>query len=294
MSSQRIAIQIIRFIPLPLVLVFFLQACKTPPVEAEQQPLARVYDYVLFWDDVKDFLPDNADSKDSAQIINGAINKWVNHALKLRLAEKNLTPEQKDLHREIEEYRSSLLIYKYEQEYINQKLDTAISHNDIQDYYDGFKPEFVLDKPVVLCDFVVIDAEAPRYSTFKNWFRYNYEAKLDDINAWCEENAEVYFHHNNNYLYFDDLAKRIPLTTDNPDNFLKYNKFTEIKKGNKRYLVKFFDYKLKSEIAPLNIVKNNIRSILLNKRKLELIRDLDANIMNEALRSKHIEINSKK
>lgn len=273
-----------------LVFSFIGTSCKQDTAQNQKRIVAQVYDHVLYWDEVKDFVPDNVGKEDSAQIMSGLISKWVVHQLKLQKAEQNLEPGQKDLSKELEDYRSSLLIYKYEQEYIKQKLDTVITAKDIKTYYEEFKPQLKLEKPVVKCAYVILPLDAPQYYAFRNMFRNQFEDKQDEISAWCQENAEVYFHSDDNFIYFEELQKKLPIETENPENILKYNRFVELKDVGFKYLVIIFDYKLKSDIAPLNIVENEIRSILLNKRKIKLIQKLEESIMNEAVNHNQIEI----
>ncbi|WP_146066622.1 hypothetical protein, partial [Candidatus Venteria ishoeyi] len=261
-----------------LISLFASSSCQQNQEQNHRKIVAQVQDHVLYWDEVKEFIPDYSSGDDSSQIVGGFVKEWVLHKLKLRMAEQNLETAQKDLSKELEDYRSSLLIYKYEQEYIKQNLDTFISDEDLKSYYEGFKPELLLEKPVVKCAYVILPLEAPDYFSFKTKFRYNYDKKLAEINSYCEANAEAYFHQEEDYLYFDELRKRLPLKTDIPENFLKYNRFVELEDDKYKYLVNIFDYKLKSDIAPLNIVKNEIRSILLNKRKIKLIRNLEESI----------------
>jgi hypothetical protein len=278
---------IILLIGLSIVL---FSGCKEPVVEDTREIVAQVSGNTLYWDDVKDFVPENVAKEDSAKIMSGLINKWVMHTLKLQKAEQNLNPEQKDLTKELEEYRSSLLIYKYEQEYIKQNLDTAITNQDIKSYYEGFKPQLLLDKAVVNCAYVILPLQTPDFFNFRSKFRYHYDSKLEEIKEYCQEYAEVYYHPDGNYLYFDELKERLPIQTDNPENYLRYNRFIELKDENFKYLVNILDYKLKSDLAPLNIVKNEILGILLNKRKIELIDKLEESIRNEAMSQNKIEI----
>ncbi|MCF8372200.1 MAG: hypothetical protein K9H64_11300 [Bacteroidales bacterium] len=280
-------------ISLLLGFLLALTGCKEAAMEDQREIVAQVSDNVLYWDDVKDFVPENIGKEDSAKIMAGLINKWVLHNLKLQKAEQYLAPEQKDLTLELEEYRSSLLIFKYEQEYINKELDTVVTSQDLKSYYDGFKPEFHLEKPVLNCAYVILPLESSDFFSFRTWFRYHFDDKQEEIAAYCQESAITYYNPEEQYIYFDELAKLIPLETDNPDNLLRYNRFIELRDEEYIYLINIFDYKLKSDIAPLNIVENEIRSILLNKRKIKLIHHLEESLMNEAMDHNNIEIRKK-
>ena len=68
--------------------------------------------------------------------------------LALILGEDALAEEDKNVEQQIEDYKTSLLVYKYEENYINQKLDTVISYEEIETYYNSYSINFILNNKI--------------------------------------------------------------------------------------------------------------------------------------------------
>ncbi|MBV1923083.1 MAG: peptidyl-prolyl cis-trans isomerase, partial [Flavobacteriaceae bacterium] len=66
--------------------------------------------------------------------------------------------------------------------------------------------------------------------------------------------------------------------------------FTQLQDSLGVYLVKIEDILLTNDIAPLIYVEPTIKQIILNKRKLELIKNLERDITKDALKNKKFEI----
>ena len=102
--------------------------------------------------------------------------------------------------------------------------------------------------------------------------------------------AEEYFLDNETWVLFNNLTKNIPIKTYNQELFLKNNRFIEITDVPYHYLINFIDFKIKESISPLSIEKENIRRIILNKRKMELIKNMENEIFDYALKNNKFEI----
>ena len=109
-----------------LLIIFLALSCTKLETRNKEKSLARVMEKNLYPSDIRDIFPRNVSPEDSLLIQQNYVDEWVKKQLILQKAELNLTEEQKDVRQQIEEYRSSLLIYKYEQNLILQKLDTLI------------------------------------------------------------------------------------------------------------------------------------------------------------------------
>jgi len=77
---------------------------------------------------------------------------------------------------------------------------------------------------------------------------------------------------------------------NNQEQYLRYNNFIETQDSLFYYLVNIKDCRLKSTVAPLNYVSDNIRYIILNKRKIEFIKELENDSYNDALNRNSFEI----
>jgi len=262
-------------------------SCNSNSTTDADKPIAKAYDKYLYMSDV--LIPENTNPTDSKQIISASINTWLIEQIKLHKAETNLTSSQKDIEKELDAYRSSLLIYKYEQSYIKQKLITNVTLAEIQTYYDKHVSEFKLNNNVILASYVCIPKSAKNYYSFKYWFTGNYERNLDKIATYCEENALIYQTFDDNWITFNHLLKVAPFECKNQKQYLKTHKTIEFNDNENHYLAVLHNYKLKDDIAPLNIVSNKIRNIILNKRKLKLIRDFEQSSLKDAINLNEVE-----
>ena len=113
--------------------------------------------------------------------------------------------------------------------------------------------------------------------------RSSNEADQKQLEDYCYQYAAKFDNFNNNWIYFSEILKAVPVDVNNPENYLRYRKTIETEDGSFTYLVNIKDYKLIGEVAPLEFVSDNIRSIMLNKRKIQLIQKLESNIYNDAL-----------
>ena len=68
----------------------------------------------MYLDDLEAALPEDLTAEDSANFTTGFMESWATQMLLMDKAELNLSNEEKDVEAQLEEYRSSLIIYKYQ------------------------------------------------------------------------------------------------------------------------------------------------------------------------------------
>jgi len=265
-----------------LIITGCLLSCTALENRNREQPIARVNDRFLLPSDIVDIFPNGLSEEDSLMILRNFTNKWIKKQLILQKAELNLTAEQKDVRRQIDEYRSSLLIYKYEQSLITQKLDTVIEESEIENYYSENSSNFILDNIIVKALFIKLPADAPNLNSMRYLYRSEEEEDIQQIESYCYQFANKYDYFNDNWVILNDILDELPETIADPPRRLRYYDYIEQQDPTHRYFIHIRDYKLNSELAPLEHVSENIKSIILNKRKLQFIQDLENNIYNDA------------
>ncbi|MDD4847436.1 MAG: hypothetical protein PHR53_01535 [Bacteroidales bacterium] len=258
---------------------------------SDEKPLARVENNYLYFSDIQSQYPTVLSGEDSVYWVNNIINNWVRQQLILSQAEKNLTDQQKDFSQQITDYRNSLLIYEYENRLLNKELDTAISIQEIHSYYNDHSDNFKLQRNIVKCIYFSVNAKSEKI--LKEAKKLFNEKNIDfqKLNFFCVE------HQLNNcsldttkWLYFDELLSVIPIKTYNEDAFLRNSQRIDFSDGNWWYFACFFDYHLKSEAIPMELETDNIKNIILNSRKTELIRNIRQQIYTDAEQSGRFEI----
>jgi len=266
-----------------LILLIGLGACTTLENRSKEKSLARVYDKNLYLSDIQDIFPSNISQADSIIILQSFVDKWVKKQLILQKAELNLTEEQKDVRQRLDEYRSSLLIYKYEQNLITQKLDTIITPEEVQSYYDENPSNFSLDDHIIKCLYIKLPMDAPEVYRVRQLYRSEREEDVKELESYCYQYAIKYDYFNEQWVPFTNITRELPNEVRSPDRYLRYNRYIEQQDSLYRYLVNIREYKLSGTVAPLPYVEARIRTIILNKRKVQFVNDLENNIYMDAL-----------
>jgi hypothetical protein len=269
--------------------MLFGMACQNAAFRDNNRILARVYDVYLYESDLNNLVPAGSDPADSSSITQNFINNWVKNQLILYKAEKNLTSEQKDFSKLIQDYRNSLVIYEYETQLINQKLDTIVRNLEIEDYYNKNQNNFRLNENIVQALYVKINEKSKYLNKIKKLTRSNEEEDRDSLEYYSIRYAEDFGLIDREWITFDDLILRVPIPTGNPETFLTNNTFVQHYEKPYWYFVNILDYGLSESLSPLSLERENIRSILLNKRKKLLIKKMQDEIYEQALKENNFE-----
>jgi hypothetical protein len=137
---------------------------------------------------------------------------------------------------------------------------------------------------------VKLSIEAPNQKKVESWFKSSLESDFDKLYDYCQKYAENYFFEEGKWLYLRDLLKEVPIEQENWDNFLKQNTYYTFEAGRFKYLVHFFDYKLKDDTSPLVLERKKIVDLIRNKRKVALINKMRKDVVNESYETNNIEI----
>ena len=270
------------------VFLCLLYACSES-VDSSQY-VARVYDTYLSRSEVNKAIPFGASPKDSAQIATEYIKQWIKATLVLYRAENNLTEEQKDVQQQLDDYRKSLLIYAYERELIRQKLDTIVNDAQIEEYYKKYPGNFELKNNIIRLKYIKLPVSTPSADKVAGWFNSSGKPERLKLEEFCKSYAVNYVLDDANWLLLDDVIKEIPMGDYSSDDFNGDKRLLDFKDEEYRYLVKVTGFMVKESKAPLSYERNNIRSIILNKRKIKLIEQMQTDVYNEALNEKDAEL----
>ncbi len=77
---------------------------------------------------------------------------------------------------------------------------------------------------------------------------------------------------------------------ENKNQLLKKTNFLQLKDSLNLYLMQVNDVRVQNDYAPLEYVNRSIQQIVINKRKLELIKQLENDITKDAIKNKQFQI----
>jgi hypothetical protein len=261
-----------------------LSGCRYYERSVDAKFVAKVGDKTYLLKDLRSQLPSGMTKQDSLSRVNDILTRWVKKELMLKMAEENLDESQRDLSNELEEYGNALLIHRYQQQLLSQKLDTVVTSQDIRQYYDIHPEKFKLDYNIVKAVYVEIPKNVARSDQIKRWMSENSQRSMSELESYSFQYASKYDHFNNEWTDFDKILARIPGAKDESERLLKSSKILQFSDLNKFYFLLVNEYILAGEKAPYDFVKDRIESLILNSRKMEFLQDLEKNIYERARR----------
>lgn len=268
---------------------FLFIACNKTP---SNRYLAKVGDEYLTVSELAGIIPAGASKKDSMLIVKNYVENWVMQNVLAEEAEKKLPAKEKDFSLQLENYRKSLLVYQFDKTLIDQYLDTVVTEREIMDYYGKNPQEFELKDNIVKVIYVKLLKSSPHISRFKNLI-INVEGSQQNriqLANLAPKLAVNYFLDDQSWLIFNDLLKEVPVKTYNQEQFLQNNRYIEITDNEYIYMMKIEDFKIKESSSPLSFEKENVKKVILQKRKMKLLQQIHLDIYNNALNNKNVEI----
>lgn len=273
-----------------LAFVWVLTGCGHLVRQSERVVVAECYDNKLYADELEGLIPSSAGKMDSLAQVNAFVDSWVRKQLLVHQAEMNLTPQQLDFSKQLQDYRNSLVIYAYETQMIEQYLDTVVSQEEIADYYEKHVENFQISSTMVKVAYVILEADCKQRKEFKQLLSDRDTLDLAHLDALAEQHALLSYLDVDTWLKLDDLVGQVPVEIYNHESFLRRNKFVAFEKDNLEYMVRFEDYLLEKSTSPIELETEGIRDIILLKRQKELLARMHSDLYEQAKKEKVFEI----
>ncbi|MBE9518705.1 MAG: peptidyl-prolyl cis-trans isomerase [Bacteroidetes bacterium] len=272
------------------LVLFMVQGCSLFVKNDLEEPVARVFENYLYPSDLEKVIPSGTNRQDSMLLAKRYTETWVKDMLMQHRAEESLSEEQMDFQTQIEEYHRSLLIYTYRQNLLQQKMDTLVSEREINSYYEENSKNFVLNQNVIKGTFIKVPLSAPNQDQLRRWSWNNREQDLDQLEKYCLSYAEKYSDFNDTWVDFSSIREQLPRRISNPVRYLNSYRNIEHSDSLFRYLVHISDHLTEGEVAPVEMVSDDITNIILNKRKIKFIKDLEHRVYTDGVSRNQFEI----
>ena len=276
--------KIITYCFFALTISLSLIGCKS---NGDDKVLVRVFDKNLYESDLQGIVPAGLSEDDSLALVENYIQQWVQEMVILEKAEKNI---DNNFEKELETYKNSLLTYTYECSIVEQMLDTNISDDEIQKYYQEHRNNFTLKNNIVRAIYVKIPSKSSTKSKFRQLFSGDItDKKIMEIDKYASSYAEQYFLDRNTWITFMDFQNAVPVKTYNEEIYLQSAKDITLNDGDYTYFAKIFESKVVNDVSPLSFEYQNIKAIILNNRKVDIIENMRSDLLKKARRNNDIE-----
>jgi len=272
-----------------VILSIVLGACQwIAPKPEDDKALAQVHNKTLYLSELEGMFPEGTTGADSSLIINAYVSRWVREALLLNEAERNI-PTDLNIDKLVRDYRASLIKHNYEQVLVQQLLDSVVTQQEIQTFFDAHREQFKLEAPILRCYLIKTPLDAPDLPQLNKWWASNNPRDFAEMVQYCNTYSTVHLLNDSTWYDFDKIALQLPreaLSADQIDN----DKTLQLRDGKFHYLFRLFEYRAKDESPPLTYVEDQARKLILYRRKLKLLEDTKEELFEREMRSNNIQI----
>lgn len=266
----------------------FSFSCNQVISEEREDPLlARVHKLELRMSELEGMFPEDANSKDSALLIQAFVSRWTKDAVLQWESERNV-PSDLNIDRLVRDYRASLIRSTYEKVLVEQRLDSVVAKEELLAYYEMHKGQYLLEKPIMRCYFIKVPYPTPEAETLRQLWNNGVVEDTTALRNFCDRFAEVALITEDAWYNFDEVAGQFPEGTLSSENVSSKREFTQ-QDGRYRYYFRFFELKRRLEIAPLSYVEGQARRVILHDRSREVLQQAKEEIFERELRKKNIE-----
>ncbi|MEP5253694.1 MAG: peptidyl-prolyl cis-trans isomerase [Winogradskyella arenosi] len=256
-----------------------------------QDSIARVNENYLYKDDLKDVVPLGTPKEDSTLMANAYIERWARRLLLMDGALVNLSEEkQNEFSKLVEQYKNDLYTKAYLEGLVKKSIDSVVSRETAELFYEANKESFKLNDDLIQFRYVSLPLNPINLDTIKMRFK-RFEAKdkkyLDSISVQFKSYALS----DSLWVKLSRVTEKIPILNNSDKNeLLKKTNFLQLKDSLNLYLMLVNDVRFQNDYAPLDYVNSSIKKIVINKRKLELIKQLENDITTDAIKNNTFQI----
>jgi len=261
----------------------YLASSDQMSANASKELVASVGNSFLFASDISNIISAQTSREDSALIVEQFVRNWIKKELLVQEANNNMKINQSEIERKVADYRFTLLSYEYQKLMVQQSLDTSVSFQEIRDYYEENQINFALKQNIFRGRYLKISNDAPKKNDVRRWIKSSRPQDMESLKSYAFQFADNYSLEDSTWIKFDDIIKNSPLSTiSNKVQFLRRNRYVEEVDSVYLYLLNIQEYKISEEASPLEFVQEEIRNIILNKRKVALAKSLENDIYGRA------------
>lgn len=259
--------------------------------DSKTRVVASVEGNNLYESDLDAVFTSEMTKSDSLATAESFIKEWIRGELKYAAAEQALQSDHKDIDRMVKEYRTQLVRYRYESDYVEKYGDTVVTGDQISQYYRDNRESFKLVGPVVKARVVRIPSDLRGGNKMEDMFRSSDPDNRMAFQNICDKNGYKYDNYSNEWVDFNVVISHLPFDIRDFEEFLRNKKFYETKDDQYRYMLYVDSYLLAGDISPESRERKSIYKLLLYKRRVELLKNLDDSLYREAERDKRFVIN---
>ena len=248
----------------------------------DDEVVAEVNGVKLYRAELDAVIPNGISAADSAALAMKYIDTWASDHVYLKIAEQQLSKSEKDVTKELEDYRKSLLKYRYEQLYVNERLDTTVTDEMVDEYYEAHADKFVLQRPIVRARYLNILADSPVLKQLRKMMKSSEPNDLVEADSLAYSSALKFMTWNNDWVDAALLAGEFG--TDYNSMLASMSGGWIEQKDTTGYLKLAYIPEMigRGRQAPVDYCAPMIKDMIISARKQALISGLERDLLEDA------------
>ncbi|WP_396154727.1 hypothetical protein [Flavobacterium macrobrachii] len=273
------------------ILLLSLSSCQLFNQEQKPESVARVGKSYLYKSDLLNLVPAGTSKQDSILMVQSYIDRWATQKLLIEAAERNLSEsKQKEYNALIKQYKIDLYTKAYLEEMVKQTVDTIVSEEELKKYYKENKANFKANGTLVRMRYITIDKDNPKLATIRDKL-FNFNKK--DKKFWDTYSLQFkkFAFNDSVWVGMEQVYSKLPVVNpENRDEIIRAGKKLQILDNQDLYLIKVTDVIDEKQASPFGYIKPTLKEVIVNQRKLELIKKIEKEITDDAIKNKDYEI----
>lgn len=266
-----------------MIVLSTFSSCRTiSSFLSGDEVVAEVGSEKLYRSDLDKVVPKGVSPEDSSYLARQYINTWAADLVYLEIAEEQLSKTEKDVTRELEDYRKSLLKYRYEQLYVNERLDTAVSDEAVEEYYLTHQDKFVLKRPLVKARFLAISDDSPAKEQIRKRMSSDDANDLVEADSLAYSSAQKFKTWSGEWIDATSLAREFSMDYNSMLVLMKNRWIEHVDTLGVARIAFVPEIMKKGEVSPLEYSAPAIRDIIISARKQSMITTLEQDLLNDA------------
>jgi len=275
-----------------LVFALLFASCDFVSVKpnSEDMVIARVMNKRLYKSDLDKYMPKDLTGSDSLIFSTSYINSWAKQQLLFEKAALNLSDKSLEFEDLVSEYRDRLYINAYKEALVSQYLDTVVDVQEISAYYEDNRDNFRVNEDLIQLKYAEIGRSAQNPKELISYFRLSQEQRVQE-DELLPLSFKVLELNDSIWVRYIDFVNTSPIFKNiRKQDFLKKSQFIQKEDSLGLYLARVKDVKFRGETAPLIYIGPTIKRIIIQQRKLDLFRNLEQTLIEDAIKNREFEI----
>lgn len=255
------------------------------------EKVAQIGRAALYKTDIEKIIPKGLEAQDSIALVRQYIDSWAIRQLMLQKAQEQLPKHEKDVAQLLEDYRVQLLVFRYENKFVEERLDTIVTVADREEYYNAHSGSFVGRNGVFKGRLVKMQNSSPNLQVMRKLAQEREIGELEELEQLAYNSAYKYSNYNNNWVDLSIVAKEAGAPLEELHRLMPGKKgVVEVKDTVYTNILQVLEYVPPGEVTPFEYNSEKIKEIIISRRKQELLSNLQRDILNDALNNNKLKI----